>query len=142
MESIMGEAATQGLDLGAPAVIISARFARHTCCTAALVAAWQMFRAVPPRARSALVYAEMMVRASACRRRRLAARPGMRPPRVRDWQCAVGAGVPHHAPMGAVGAWRSCRPRPLCVARRPRLPAPTLALHMLAATRNAPRTPF
>lgn len=63
MEAIISEATGQGLQLGAAAVKVCARYARHTCCTPALVSAWQMFRAVPPRARSALVYSEMMVRA-------------------------------------------------------------------------------
>ena len=61
MEAIISEATGQGLQLGAAAVNICARYARHTCCTPALVSAWQMFRAVPPRARSALLYSEMMV---------------------------------------------------------------------------------
>lgn len=94
----MGEATTQGLDLGAPAVIISARFAHHTRCTAALVAAWQMFRAVPPRARSALVYAELMVGASAWRR--LAWPSGLpASPRCSTWHGGSPAPMMHHLMM-------------------------------------------
>ena len=60
MEEMMNEAAELGLDLGARAVAICARFARHTCASAAVVKAWQMLRAVSPRSRSAILYAEMM----------------------------------------------------------------------------------
>jgi len=64
MEELMAQTEKDGIHLGSRAVAICSRFARHTAYSPALVSTWQMFRGVPPRSRSATLYAEMMVRVS------------------------------------------------------------------------------
>jgi len=57
----MSNASGHGVELGVRGVAVCARFAKLTCSGPALVGAWQMFRALPPRARTRSVYLEMMV---------------------------------------------------------------------------------
>ena len=57
----MSNASGHGVELGVRGVAVCARFAKLTCSGPALEGAWQMFRALPPRARTRSVYLEMMV---------------------------------------------------------------------------------